>query len=59
MTFCPISIIPRMNLPQITLMIILAIAINMVYHKRIVKFSDKGLIDKSMNPVFPCFTITT
>ena len=59
MTFCPISIIPRMYLPQIILMIILAIAINMVYHKRIVKFSDKGLIDKSMNPVFPCFTITT
>lgn len=58
MTFCPISIIPRMYLPQIILMIILAITIYMVYDKVIIKYSDKCLINKSMYPI-RLFTTTT
>ena len=58
MTFCSIGIIPRMYLPQIILMIILAITIYMVYDKAIIKYSDKCLINKSVYPI-RLFTTTT
>ena len=57
MTFCSIGIIPRMYLPQIILMIILAISIYVVYHKTIIKFTDKRLIYEPMNFILFFMTV--
>lgn len=58
MSLCPIGVFASVYLSKIALMIILAISIYVVYHKTIIKFTDKCLINKSVYPI-RLFTTTT